>query len=299
MRTVHVSDFLRPIRSLLLVALLVMSAAPAGRLASQETPGRGDAAAREIPATLDAVEAALDSGRVEAARSGLDRWFAEGGGEEAGPEATRARFLRARLAEDAEVAEPDYLEVAVTGDTRYGAPAGLRLGQLRLARGEPGRAAEALDRLRRDFPGHELVPDAWLWTGRARTAAGEREAACEAFGRAAEIADRRGRGEVERQARRALRNCDPAAVAGADPDLPGHGVQIGAFSSRETAELLRERAERDGYTARVVASPGPERLYRVRVGAFAERAEAERLAERLEADGFSTLIVTEEAASSP
>lgn len=236
---------------------------------------------------LDSAEQAADLGRVDEARGLLDRWFASPEAARREADVERARFLRARLTRDLDSARVDYLWVAVRGDVRFGAAARLRLAQLYVAEGRPDRAEENLERMRADYPGSPLEFESWLWTGNARWAAGDRAGACAAWETAASVApgpaDESGRSLV----RSALEDCRNAPVT----DTESFSVQLGAFSSRETAEELRNRIVASGHEARVLAPDEAGGLYRVRSGRFPGREEAARHAVRLSEEGFESIVV--------
>lgn len=246
-------------------------------------------------AALDSVEAALDSGRVEAAGSALERWTRDRAPEASPRELARARLLRARMAEDPDAARRAYAGLALEGGPE-GARARLRLAQLRLARGQHDRALEELQVLRADYPGRPPAAEAWLWTGRVRDAAGDGEAACRAYRRAEETARTVSAPAVQEAAGSALAGCGGGAGDGADGGRAGDGaafaVQLGAFSTRQAALELRDRLEEAGFEARVLSPGGGEGLHRVRVGTARDRRGAEALAERLERRGFDALVVS-------
>lgn len=235
---------------------------------------------------LGEAEAAADSGRAEAARAALERWFEAHGERASRDEMARARLLRARLAQAADSAELEYLWVAIDGGPPHAAEAWLRLAQLHLARGEPARARQSLERLRADFPQSGRVAESWLWSGVALEAEGELEGACGAWARAAREAARLGpRGEeVRRRAEEGREGCARRALR--------FTVQLGAFQARQGADALRRRAREAGFEARV---EGPEEgLYRVRVGRFGSVESARDLAARLREAGFSAVIAAVE-----
>jgi hypothetical protein len=225
------------------------------------------------------VEAALDSGRVERARELLAGWE-EGDAGPAADEARRALFLRARLTADADSAEVLYLDVALEGDARYGDRAWLRLAQLHLARGEPGRARSELERLRTDYPSSDLSGASWYWTGLAAAGAGDGGAACRAWRRAASEAE----GTAAELASRALDGCRNGTLA-------GFAVQLGAFEERARARELEERAREAGFEVHVVDPSSPDGLVRVRTRAVGDRTEAAELVRRLESEGFPAMVV--------
>lgn len=251
-----------------LVALTVAIASAGGlRAQAAETPSRVE---------LARIQALADSGRVDEAREALGAWHASGrapGGEEA----SRARFLRARLTADPDSAEVDYVWVAIEGGSAFAPEAWLRLAQLRLLRGDPERALADLERLRTSYPGDPRTAESWLWTGHALEVLGDLEAACEAWVRAApEVA---GTGGAVREARAA---CDPGSQLFA--------VQLGAFGARSGAETLRARVEEAGIAAYVMPRGGGG-LHRVRTGRFVHMTSAARYAERLRQQGFEAVVV--------
>lgn len=239
---------------------------------------------------LDRVQAALDSGDVEAARAALESWF-EADREDT-PEGVvdRARFLRARLATDADEAASTYRRLALEAGSEYAPMARLRLGQLRLAAGRPDGAVRDLELLRADFPGHPLVAESWFWTGLARRVSGRHDDACRALRRAVDAAEASNRTGLLARARQEAALCDR------DGDGPVWAVQVGAFSTREAARDQLERLGRTGREGRLVT--GEDGLVRVRAGRFAREADAEELADRLRASGFDAVIVNEDGTGS-
>jgi len=243
-------------------------------------------------AVLDAVESAADLGQAEEARELLEGYFASAGAADRQADVERARFLRARLALDLDSARVDYLWVAVRGDGRYGAAARLRLAQLYVAEGRLERAEEDLARLRADFPGSSLTFESWLWTGNVRSATGDDAGACAAWETAASLQGSPASESDRELVRSALDGCrNPPA---ADAVTESFSVQLGAFSSRETAEELRNRVVASGRTARVLEPPQAGGLYRVRSGRFPGREEAARHAVSLAEAGFESIVVPEE-----
>lgn len=262
------------------LALAVVCAAALG------CGGRGPLGAQTAPGAapeLSRIEAMADGGRLEAAREALEEWFEAEGETASRREMARARFLRARLTRDADSAEVEYLWVAIDGGAPYGAAAWLRLAQLHVARGEAARARQELERLRAEYPGSELLPESWFWTGRALEALGNLDGACEAWRRAARGASRLvGAGsDLAERAEAARGACERTGLR--------YAVQLGAFRSRDGAEELRRRAEAEGFEARLERG---EELHKVRVGRFASIESAREMADRLRRAGFSAVIVS-------
>lgn len=234
--------------------------------------------------TLTAVEVALDSGHVESARETLERWFEAHEGRVGRVQLARARFLRARLTQDADSSEVEYLRVAIDGGSPYGALAWLRLAQLHLARSDPERARRDLQRLRAEYPNSPQEAESWLWTGHALEAVGDLPEACRAWERAARERGGAGEGAVARRIRGAREQCDSPGLR--------FTVQIGAFSTSTAARSLSERALRAGFEARVQRLE--DGLWRVRVGRFSSVDSAREMADRLREGNFSAAIMSEE-----
>ena len=70
------------------------------------------------------------------------------------------------------------------------------------------------------------------------------------------------------------------------------GVQIGAFSTRESAESLRNQASKSGYSAAITkAVVEGKTFYRVTVPAGKDRSSAVSLSERIQKAGYPVLVV--------
>lgn len=274
-----------------LVTAVLMTACLAASPLHAQSAGPGD---------LDAVAAAADSGELERARRMLERWRAERASSAGLDQLRRSSFLAARLSEHADSARALYARLAVEDDGELGARARIRLAQLHLASGEPDPALRQLELVRADFPGHALAMESWLWSGRARLAAGDTAAACAALRRAA----RGGSGLADRAAR-ASSGCglgppsDSVRIAGAGGSEAGQereaaqgwAVQLGAFSDRASAVQLLRRARDGGWDARRVPPWSEAGLHRVRVGRWDDRSTAEEAARALQEAGFRVLVV--------
>lgn len=263
----------RRIRSPILTLVAVLAAAlVAAPHASAQDP------------SLDIVEAALDSGRVELARTELGRWFDSYEDDVELQKLSRARFLRGRMTVDADSAELDYIWVAIEGGGPYAARAWLKLAQLRLMRGDAMRAVSDLERLRADYPDSPVLAESWLWSGFTLEAAGDLSAACEAWERARALATNPADASVRSQADLSLATCSPGG--------PQFTVQLGAFREREAAVSLQRRIEAAGLTARIEVPDGASGWYRVRSGRYASREQAEGVARGLTDQGFEAIVVT-------
>jgi len=244
----------------------------------------------QVDDRLEAAEMAADAGDVERAREYLRSWLDSESAARPDADVGRALFLRARLAENVDSAEVDYLEAAVRGGESYAALARLRLAQLRLTSGRPATAAADLELLRADFPGSSLVPESWLWSGFALEGLGDPASACAAWTRAA---DGSPSDPIVSQARDGLSACDSGQIAQHGTD--SYTVQLGAFGRREAAEDIQSRATTTGVDVRIHDPDTSTPLYRVRVGHFTRKDDAARLAVRLRSDGFEAIVVSEDS----
>ena len=244
----------------------------------------------QVDDRLEAAEMAADAGDVERAREYLRSWLDSEAAARPDADVGRALFLRARLAENVDSAEVDYLEAAVRGGESYAALARLRLAQLRLTSGRPATAAADLELLRADFPGSSLVPESWLWSGFALEGLGDPASACAAWTRAA---DGSPSDPIVSQARDGLSACDSGQIARHGTD--SYTVQLGAFGRREAAEDIQSRATTTGVDVRIHDPDTSTPLYRVRVGHFTRKDDAARLAVRLRSDGFEAIVVSEDS----
>ncbi|MDO9508052.1 MAG: SPOR domain-containing protein [Thermovirgaceae bacterium] len=72
-------------------------------------------------------------------------------------------------------------------------------------------------------------------------------------------------------------------------------VQIGAFTTKDSAEILAREARGKSYEAFVFkAEVGGKTYYRVRIGAGSQRSDAEKLAGDLASKGYPTLVAHQE-----
>jgi hypothetical protein len=220
--------------------------------------------------TLDRVEALMDGGRLEAARSLLEAWWESewGGGEWESRQ--RGLWLRALLTVDPAMAEVDFQRLVLEYPAGPFADDALhRLGLWAVSRGDLQDARSHFTTLARDYPGSPYRQEARAWL---REHAG---------------------------ATRLPSPPSPGEVAPSDPDVSGQvasggpvSVQLGAFRSLERARTLSRRVQEAGFEPRLVTVPGSD-LYRVRLGRFDGRPPAEALARELAGEGFESTIVTD------
>jgi hypothetical protein len=272
----------------LALALLAATSAPAAR--AQDNPalqeavrlageGRGDAARRLVAAELAKARVG-DSAYVE------------------------ALYWRARLAVTGDSAERDLRRVAIEfPGSRWADDALLQLAQLAMAAGNPPSALALAERLRGDYPGSELRPQAALWAGRAAFDLGDARGACALL----DSARTEGGADVEFVNRVAFYHARcaalPAVPATGQPAAPGpdsarpqprpsvpqaatprvgapsaahpgeFAIQVAAVRTEAEASRVLKRIADAGLSGHVAA--GSDGLRRVRVGAYATEREAQ------------------------
>lgn len=243
------------------------------------------ARAAQGAAGLDSVEALTERGEIVEARRVLQRWLSDSGGGASPAQRARASFLQGRLSEEGAEAEFHYLRVVIDGSSSpYADDALLRLGQYRLAEGNPAKAIEYLGRLRRDYPTSEHGAAALLWITRAAVALGDRERACAAAAQGLREAPPNDSSLV-----RLLRE----ARAGCQAPSGAYAVQVAALRDAAAAQSLANDLLAEGFDAWILnASPG-DPFYRVRVGRGLSEAQADALADRLVQAGYSPFLVSE------
>ena len=225
-----------------------------------------------------------------------------------------ALFWSGRLAISGDSAENDLRHVALDySNSKWADDALLQLAELAMAAGNPTSALELAQRLRSDYPGSALQPQAALWGGRAAFDLGDPGTACALL----DTAHTEGAGDVEFENQVAFyrsrctaavlqpradtaagaadtthrpaaapapapAGTDTAARRAAPPPPappPQFEVQVAATRSRSYAESVAHRVERSGARARVV--PGSDGYFRVRAGPYVTRREADAAAARL------------------
>jgi hypothetical protein len=254
-----------------LLALAVLSL-----LALPLTSGPTAAWAQE---PLDQVESLVDDSRYGEAREVLEAWWEGHDGVPPRTELARGLWYRALLTVDPSLAEMDYRRLVVEFPSGEKADeALLRLAQGAELVGDDAAVARYLQILLQDYPGSPHQAEARALRERIL--------------------------DVDREEGGPNAEAEPAPVPEAEraPEreaLSGsYAVQLGAFSSREAAERVVERAREEGFEPRVVRTPGSDVL-RVRVGAFEDRSDAEDLARTLSERGFETLISSDREEERP
>jgi cell division septation protein DedD len=222
-----------------------------------------------------------------------------------------ALFWRGRLATSGDSAENDLRHVALDySNSKWADDALLQLAELAMAAGNPTSALQLAQRLRGDYPGSALRPQAALWGGRAAFDLGDPVTACALL----DSARTEGADEVEfaNQVAFYRSRCTAAVLqpradtaAGADtthrpaaapapasaradttpkraapaPPAPQFEVQVIATRSKTQAQSTAHRVERTGARARIVS--GSDGYFRVRAGPYVTRQEADAAAARL------------------
>ncbi|MBW3533759.1 MAG: SPOR domain-containing protein [Gemmatimonadetes bacterium] len=266
---------------------------------------------------LELADSLAAAGMADDAREALMGWWEEEGADAPRASLQRALWLRGLLTVDPRQASLDFqrLVVEYPGGPHTDA-ALLRLAQNERAVGRPGRAAEHLRALVRDYPSSPQRL-------RARTLLAEVEAEAErapgpSMGdvaperppaeapseevRVPQPAPAADRGETEppSEAATAARSVESAAPPGAEERsaeaaaVPAgrFAVQLGAFSTVERARALFGRARAAGLEPRMVRVPGSA-LVRVRADRFLTRDGAERRLAHVRSAGFDALVVVD------
>lgn len=207
------------------------------------------------------------AGQVAQARALLETW------KKSNRTDARATYLTARLSQRAEDAEDAYLTVALSHATSDYAPESLlRLGQARMAAGDPKQASVYFQRLLADYPRSVHRTAAQDWLSRIRSTAQNAAAPSSTLPR-------------------------PSA---ATPILPSTdaqrtrvAIQIAAFRERSGARSVARQVEKAGFAdVRLVTMP-ENSLIRVRIGKFESASQALPIATKLKAAGFSAVIVSD------
>jgi hypothetical protein len=253
------------------------------------------ATAQESPAARQAAALAAE-GRGDSARGLLNRVLASTRAGE--PAYVEALYWRGRLAASGDSAEHDMRRVAIEfSSSPWADDALLQLSHLALAAANPAAGYDMAMRLRSDYPGSGLRPQAALAAARAAFETGEPRAACALLdsARAEAAADIEFGNQVlyYRARCREGRPVAPAVARAVTPDTarpaatPGgstvHGrrasfdVQVLAARTDAAAEQAVQRLGQAGLRARIVR--GDDGLRRVRLGPFGSIEEASAAAQ--------------------
>jgi len=283
-----------------LVALGILSVSPTVRLSGQNDP--------RLKAALQLVQ----SGRADSARALVRRLLATLPPQDSVyPEAL---YTQGMIAPDAASAATSLQRVVVEyGWSPWADDALLRLAQLNYAQGDPAGAAQAAERLRRDYPDSPLKARADFWGARgyfdlrdephgctliqeALTGAGDDvefrnqvgyyAARCGGTAAAAPVAATPATGTPvpaasTPSATAAAPVATPAAGDSAKPAAPvAYSVQVLAVKSAAQVDELLTRLKVMGFAdARVVRDTSG--FLKVRVGHFPTRQDAQRVQQRL------------------
>jgi SPOR domain len=222
-------------------------------LAGAVVPAAGQKAPLPNSRSLDQVEALVEAGRAEDARSALLAWWSEGRSGAPTQDLQRGLWLRARLTVDPTQAALDYRRLAVEyPGGPYSAEALLRLAQASWTSGDSAEAAGELRRLDREYPGSHVRDEARAWLAAAGPPPPPPPASTASTGR--------------------------------------YAVQLGAFSTEARASTLQQRVQGTGFEARLVRIPGSA-LVRVRVGHYGSESAADEVRRRLVGLGFTAAVV--------
>jgi sporulation related protein len=263
-----------------LAVVLALSACPAVRLSAQSDP------------RLQAAVQLMQNGRGDSARAVVRRLLATLSPQDSVyPEAL---FTQGLLAPDATVAETNLQRVIVEyGWSQWADDALLRLAQLDFAQSDPAGAAQAAERLRRDYPDSPLKAKADFWGARGYFALKDDPHGCtmiqEALAGAGD--DVEFKNQVNFYGARcagvaAVTPTPPPTAPAGDSTRPAtsspsaFAVQVLAVKSAAQVDDMLTRLRVMGFTdARVIRDTSG--FFKVRVGRVATRLDAQRLQQRL------------------
>jgi hypothetical protein len=262
-----------------LVVVLVLSVSPPVRLSAQTDP------------RLQAAVQLMQNGRGDSARAVVRRLLATLSPQDSVyPEAL---FTQGLLAPDATVAETNLQRVIVEyGWSQWADDALLRLAQLDFAQSDPAGAAQAAERLRRDYPDSPLKAKADFWGARGYFALKDDPHGCTMIQEALAGAG----DDVEFRNQVSFYGARCAGVAAVTPTPPAptppagdstrpatpsaFAVQVLAVKSAAQVDDMLTRLRVMGFTdARVIRDTSG--FFKVRVGRVATRGDAQRLQQRL------------------
>ena len=259
----------------------LLSVYPTIRLSAQSDP------------RLQAAVQLMQSGRGDSARAVVRRLLATLSPQDSVyPEALYTQGL---LAPDASVAETNLQRVIVEyGWSQWADDALLRLAQLDFAQSDPAGAAQAAERLRRDYPDSPVKAKADFWGARGYFALKDDPHGCaliqEALAGAGD--DVEFKNQVSFYGARCAGVAAPVATTPAPPPTPAgdstappttptaFAVQVLAVKSAAQVDDMLTRLRVMGFAdARVIRDTSG--FFKVRVGRVATRQDAQRLQQRL------------------
>jgi len=261
----------------LLAALAVLSVSPTVRLSAQGGDPR-----------LNAAVQLAQSGRTDSARAVVRRLLATLSPQDSAY--PQALYTQGILAPDAATAATSLQRVVVEyGQSAWADDALLRLTQLYWAQGDIAATAQAVERLRRDYPDSPAKPKADFVGARAYFDLKDEAHGCQLIQEALAGAgdDVEFRNQVSFYAARCA-NAPPITGGGAPatdstaappPAAPSFAVQVLAVKSATQVDDMLTRLKVMGFDARVVRDTSG--LFKVRVGRYATREEAQRALQRL------------------
>ena len=196
-------------------------------------------------------------------------------------------FTAGRIAADATQSATNLQRVIVEyGRSVWADSALVLLTQLYFAQGDPAAAAQAAERLRRDYPDSPLRARAAFWGARAYFDLKDESQGCALIREALDgsDADVEFRNQVSFYVPRCTAGATavpaaPAADSQTKPTATGYAVQVLAVKSAAQVDEMLTRLKVMGFDARVVRDTSG--LFKVRVGPYSTREEAQRAQRRL------------------
>ncbi len=196
-------------------------------------------------------------------------------------------FTAGRIAADAGQSATNLQRVIVEyGRSVWADSALVLLTQLYFAQGDPAAAAQAAERLRRDYPDSPLKARAAFWGARAYFDLKDESRGCALIREALDGsgADVEFMNQVSFYVPRCTAGATavpaaPSADSQAKPTATGYAVQVLAVKSAAQVDEMLTRLKVMGFDARVVRDTSG--LFKVRVGPYSTREEAQRAQRRL------------------
>jgi len=196
-------------------------------------------------------------------------------------------FTAGRIAADASQSATNLQRVIVEyGRSVWADSALVLLTQLYFAQGDPAAAAQAAERLLRDYPDSPLKARAAFWGARAYFDLKDESRACALIREALDGsgADVEFKNQVSFYVPRCTAGATavpaaPSADSQAKPTATGYAVQVLAVKSAAQVDEMLTRLKVMGFDARVVRDTSG--LFKVRVGPYSTREEAQRAQRRL------------------
>ena len=222
------------------------------------------------------------------------------------PRYAEALFWRATFSKTAAAAERDYRRIAVEYPLSPRAQEALfRLAQLEMTRGDRASARAHLTRIQREHPYGSMSARANVMLAQLSFGDGDIVLGCAAVSAARETltaADVELRNQLDYYTPRCASLAatgamgDPTAASArqtgtSTPARQDYSIQVAAYVTRDSAEVLAKRLSTRGYNVRIVGTSKP---FRVRVGRYPTRDRAAEVVREMAQVNVKGIIVEAE-----